>query len=95
VAVTARTANAVTASAAPAIAAACGLLMSMAEQKPVLAVQVGDRLVLAKPHPCGSREWQVTRIGADIGLICAGCSHKVMLERRDLERRFRGFVQTQ
>jgi hypothetical protein len=66
-----------------------------AATKPILSVQVGDRLLLAKLHPCGSREWQVTRIGADIGLLCSGCGRRVMLERRDLERRFRGFVPAQ
>ena len=59
----------------------------------ILEVKVGDRLKLAKPHPCGAREWEVTRVGADIGLACAGCGRRVMLERRDLERRFRGFVE--
>jgi hypothetical protein len=29
----------------------------------------------------------VTRLGADIGLVCDGCGHRVLLERRDLERR--------
>jgi hypothetical protein len=32
------------------------------------------------------------RLGADIGLVCDGCGRRVLLERRDLERRFRGFV---
>ncbi|MEX2546546.1 MAG: DUF951 domain-containing protein [Chloroflexota bacterium] len=64
----------------------------MASDETVLELKVGDRLNLAKPHPCGAHEWQVTRIGADIGLACAGCSRRVMLERRELERRFRGFV---
>jgi hypothetical protein len=64
----------------------------LSPEQPILEVNVGDRLTLAKPHPCGSREWQVTRVGADIGLACAGCGRRVMLERRDLERRFRGFV---
>jgi hypothetical protein len=61
-------------------------------EQPVLKVEIGDRVTLAKPHPCGGREWLVTRIGADIGLECAVCGRRVMLERRDLERRFRGFV---
>jgi hypothetical protein len=65
----------------------------MAESKPVLEVKVGDVLALAKPHPCGSREWRVTRIGADIGLLCSGCGRRIMLERREMERRFRRFVQ--
>lgn len=64
----------------------------MGSDETVLQVKVGDRLNLAKPHPCGAQEWQVTRIGADIGLACAGCGRRVMLERRELERRFRGFV---
>ena len=64
----------------------------MSDAKPVLKVNVGDHVLLGKQHPCGSREWQVTRTGADIGLLCSGCGRRVMLERRDLERRFRGFV---
>lgn len=65
----------------------------MPNDNPVLELHVGDRLNLSKPHPCGAHEWQVTRVGADIGLRCAGCGRRVMLERRDLERRFRGFVE--
>ncbi len=62
------------------------------EQQP-LDLHLGDRLRLAKPHPCGSRTWAVVRLGADIGLTCDGCARRVLLERRDLERRFRGFVE--
>jgi hypothetical protein len=64
----------------------------MSNDAPILQVKVGDRLKLAKPHPCGSHDWLVTRLGADIGLQCLGCDRRVMLERRELERRFRGFV---
>jgi hypothetical protein len=38
-------------------------------------------------HPCGSYEWTVTRLGADIGLECKGCGRRVMLTRRELARR--------
>jgi len=55
--------------------------------------RIGDQLTLARPHPCGSTSWSVVRIGADIGLVCAGCGHKVLVERRKLERRLRGFTQ--
>jgi hypothetical protein len=65
----------------------------VSQQKPVLALEVGNRVKLSKPHPCGSYEWVVTRTGADIGLECAGCGRRVMLERRELERRFSGFVE--
>ena len=55
----------------------------------VVDFQPGDRLELRKPHPCGSRQWSVVRIGADIGIVCGGCARRVTLERRLLERRLR------
>ncbi len=55
--------------------------------------RIGDRITLAKAHPCGSTGWQVVRIGADIGLVCEGCQHRVLIERRQLERRLKGFVE--
>lgn len=51
-------------------------------------LRVGDRIRLRKTHPCGSREWRVTRIGADIGLVCEGCGHRILMDRLDVERRF-------
>ena len=54
--------------------------------KPV-AVAVNDRARLRKPHPCGGYEWQVIRIGADIGLRCLTCGHRVLLTREVFERR--------
>lgn len=51
-------------------------------------LRIGDRISLRKAHPCGSREWRVSRIGADIGLICEGCGHRILMDRLDVERRF-------
>ncbi len=60
---------------------------------PVVAFRVADRVRLRKPHPCGSSTWRVVRIGADIGLVCDGCGRRVLLERRDLERRLVEFLE--
>ena len=57
-----------------------------------LEVYLDDLVRLRKPHPCGSFEWKVVRLGADIGLRCHGCSRKVLLPRRELERRLKLFV---
>lgn len=54
--------------------------------------RVGDVIRLRKPHPCGSYDWTVVRIGADIGLRCLKCGHRVLLARRDVERRLGMFV---
>ena len=53
---------------------------------------MGDVVRLRKPHPCGSFEWEVVRLGADIGLRCRACSRRVLLERRTLEKRLKTFV---
>ena len=57
-----------------------------------LELELGDRLRLRKQHPCGSREWSVVRLGADIGLVCAGCGHRILMDRLDVERRFVAYV---
>lgn len=49
-------------------------------------IQVGDVVKLKKEHPCGSKEWEVLRIGADFRIKCAGCGHQVMLPRTQLEK---------
>ena len=49
--------------------------------------KVGDRITLKKPHPCGGRDWEVYRIGADIGMKCLKCSRRMMFTRRDAERK--------
>ena len=54
-----------------------------------LEVNLGDCVRLSKGHPCGSDEWQVVRLGADIGLKCLGCGRRILLERRVFERRLR------
>lgn len=55
----------------------------------IVAVEIGDVVALRKDHPCGANEWEVVRIGADIGLVCHGCGRKVMLPRSEFDRRYR------
>ncbi|MCS7003439.1 MAG: DUF951 domain-containing protein, partial [Dehalococcoidia bacterium] len=58
----------------------------------VLELRVGDIVRLRKPHPCGSFEWRVTRIGADIGARCQKCDHRILMERPVFERRVKAFL---
>ena len=55
-------------------------------------LQLNDVVRMRKPHPCGSFEWTVTRLGADIGLECEGCGRRVMLTRRELARRTKAIL---
>ena len=59
---------------------------------PITPIKVGDAVRLKKAHPCGTNEWEVTKLGMDIGLVCLGCGRKVRLERYEFDRRFRGFI---
>ncbi|EOS33942.1 hypothetical protein C804_01880 [Lachnospiraceae bacterium A4] len=52
--------------------------------------EVGDIVKLKKPHPCGSFEWEILRVGADFRLKCIGCGHQVMLARRQVEKSTKG-----
>ena len=54
-----------------------------------MKLAVGDTVRLKKQHPCGGFEWQITRIGADIGLRCLTCGRKVMLARSKVEKRIK------
>lgn len=56
-------------------------------------LQMEDVVRLRKPHPCGGSEWRVVRLGADIGLKCTTCGRRILLSRRDLLRRMKGWVQ--
>ena len=57
-----------------------------------MEISLGDVVRLKKKHPCGSYEWQVVRLGADIRIKCRGCNRRVLLERRDFERRVKEFI---
>lgn len=57
-----------------------------------LDVRLGDVVRLRKPHPCGGYEWQVVRLGADIGIVCQTCQRRVLLPRREFEKRVKAFV---
>ena len=51
-----------------------------------MTYEVGDIVKLKKPHPCGSREWEILRVGADFRLKCTGCGHQVMMARPLVEK---------
>ena len=69
--------------------------MSNELQTLVRNVQIDDVVRLRKPHPCGSSDWQVVRLGADIGLKCLGCQRRVLLPRSEFERRVKSFIKTE
>jgi hypothetical protein len=60
--------------------------------KMVHDIKLGDVVRLRKVHPCGGYDWQVVRLGADIGIKCLKCGRRVILERSVLQRRVKEFI---
>lgn len=59
---------------------------------PIIKLAVGDVVRTRKGHPCGSDQWEIIRLGADVRITCVGCGRSVLMERVKLERRIRQFV---
>lgn len=47
---------------------------------------LGDIVEMKKVHPCGSKNWEVIRLGADIKIKCLGCDRIVMIPRSKFEK---------
>lgn len=58
----------------------------------VMEIRLGDVVRLKKPHPCGSHDWEVVRLGADIGIKCLKCQRRVLLPRGTFERRVKAVL---
>jgi len=57
-----------------------------------MEIRLGDVVRLRKVHPCGGYDWEVVRLGADIGIVCRACSRRVLLARSVFEKRVKKFV---
>ncbi|MFQ5855653.1 MAG: DUF951 domain-containing protein [Anaerolineae bacterium] len=59
----------------------------------VAEFRMGDVVRLRKKHPCGSDQWRVIRLGADIGIRCLACDRRVLLPRRKFEKSVKEFIE--
>jgi len=64
-------------------------LDSLLKEGNQMDLRIGDVIRLKKPHPCGSSEWEILRVGMDFRLKCMGCGHLVMLPRKEVEKKIR------
>lgn len=55
-------------------------------------VRVGDMLEMKKPHPCGSKQFDVLRVGMDFKIKCKGCGHEVMVPRIKIEKNIKKVI---
>lgn len=64
------------------------------ESKKIPKFYLGDVVRLRKPHPCGSYEWEITRLGMDIRIRCLKCNHQVMVPRARFEKSVKTVVRS-
>lgn len=53
---------------------------------------LGTKVVMKKQHPCGSNEWEITRLGADIKIKCLNCGRTVLIPRIDFNKKLKKII---
>ena len=57
-----------------------------------MKLNVGDVVELKKAHPCGSKQFEITRVGMDFRIRCTGCGHEAWIPRVKLEKAIRKVI---
>ncbi len=57
-----------------------------------LEYKLGSIVMMKKEHPCGSNEWEITRVGADIKIKCLNCGRSIMLSRIDFNKKIKKVI---
>jgi hypothetical protein len=53
---------------------------------------IGTIVIMKKGHPCGTNEWEVIRVGADIKIRCTGCNRVIMMPRVEFNKKIKKIV---
>ena len=56
---------------------------------------LGTKVVMKKPHACGTNEWVITRVGVDIKLKCINCNRVIMLPRVDFNKKIKKVIENE
>ncbi len=50
---------------------------------------IGTKVVMKKQHPCGTNEWEITRVGADIKIKCLNCGRTILIPRVEFNKKLK------
>ena len=53
---------------------------------------LGSKVVMKKPHPCGTNEWEIVRVGADIKIKCCHCGRSIMMPRIEFNKKVKKII---
>ena len=60
-----------------------------------MTYELNDIVVMKKVHPCGSSEFEIVRLGADIKIKCVKCGHVIMLPRIELNKKIKRVIKNE
>lgn len=49
-------------------------------------------VMMKKEHPCGTNEFQITRMGADIKIKCCNCGRCIMFPRIEFNKKIKKVI---
>ncbi|MCH5167099.1 MAG: DUF951 domain-containing protein [Erysipelotrichales bacterium] len=53
---------------------------------------LNDKVIMKKPHACGTNEWIITRLGVDIKIKCIKCNREIMMDRLEFKKKLKGVI---
>ena len=52
----------------------------------IIKFKLNDLIELKKPHPCGTKEFKIIRVGSEMRILCCGCGRDMNIDRLKLEK---------
>lgn len=53
---------------------------------------LNDIVIMKKQHACGTNEWTITRVGADVKIKCNNCSREIMMDRLEFYKKLKKVI---
>lgn len=53
---------------------------------------IGSIVEMKKAHPCGTNNWEITRVGADIKIKCTNCGRSIMIPRIEFNKKMKKVI---
>ena len=58
----------------------------------MIEYKLNSKVIMKKPHPCGTNEWEIIRVGADIKIKCLKCGRSIMLPRIEFNKKLKKVI---
>ena len=55
--------------------------------------ELGSKVIMKKQHTCGTNEWEIVRVGADIKIKCIKCGRTVLIPRIEFNKKLKKVIE--